>query len=133
MRAEIESGRIRGWGCYDLGITYRGHWGSTLEETTDGVGGIGHGNNAGFVALNLAYVLGGNPIYMLGFDCYGKNGFPAHWWDDYVDTSRSTVDHYDMFIKCFDEHIPEEVKPRFINTNPESALKTFKKVPLEEV
>lgn len=32
------------------------------------VEGIGHGNNSGYAALNLACCLGANPIYLLGFD-----------------------------------------------------------------
>jgi hypothetical protein len=30
--------------------------------------GIGHGNNSGYAALNLACCLGANPIYLLGYD-----------------------------------------------------------------
>jgi hypothetical protein len=34
--------------------------------------GIGHGNNSGYAALNLACCLGANPVYLLGFDMRHK-------------------------------------------------------------
>lgn len=37
-------------------------------------GRIYHGGNSGYQAIGLAYVLGYNPIYLLGYDCQATNG-----------------------------------------------------------
>lgn len=47
--------------------------------------GLGHGNNTGYAALNLACCLEANPIYLLGFDMkHGKDKDgreKSHWHD----------------------------------------------------
>lgn len=58
-------------------------WGRTLAE------GIGCGGNSGFAALNLADVLGADPIYLLGFDMKGENGKVTHFHDGYAEKAPS--------------------------------------------
>jgi hypothetical protein len=44
--------------------------------------GLFHGGNAAYLALNLAHVMGGNPIYLLGVDlCYSDG--QTHFHDGY--------------------------------------------------
>jgi len=42
--------------------------------------GIGHGNNSGYSAMNVAVCLGAKPIYLLGFDLKVSDG-KKHWHD----------------------------------------------------
>jgi hypothetical protein len=44
-------------------------------------GGACVGRTTGFWALNLAYCLGGDPIFLFGYDCHGKDG-EEDWWHD---------------------------------------------------
>lgn len=88
--------------------------------------GIGHGNNSGYAALNLAACLGANPIYLLGYDMY-VDGTRTHWhnghpgkWPDHVP---------DSFIKHFTPAAKELAKRGItvINLNPKSMLNCFPK------
>ena len=45
--------------------------------------GIATANNSGYAALHLAYLLGADPVYLLGFDCA-----PGVW----VETSNTDID-----------------------------------------
>ena len=95
--------------------------------------GLGHGNNSGYGALNLAVCLGANPIYLLGYDFYhinsknedGEKRLKSHWHDghplpQYADTVKN-------FIQYFDKAAPLIKKwgIEVINLNPKSALKCF--------
>jgi len=94
--------------------------------------GIGHGNNSGYAALNLAMCLGADPIYLLGFDCSHSNGH-SHWHAGHPQpqTEKTVTD----FIPFF-ERAAALIKPRHvrvINLNPGSALNCWPKQPHEEV
>jgi len=94
--------------------------------------GIGHGNNSGYAALNLACCLGANPIYLLGYDMRHNNG-KTHWHQGHpVPQKESTVK---SFINYFNNAAPIIKKRgiRVINLNPKSALKCFEKKKPEEV
>lgn len=94
--------------------------------------GIGHGNNSGYAALNLAACLGANPIYLLGYDMQ-KEGDRTHWHDGHPDV--------------WPDHVPQSFKKLFIpaakalkqngveviNLNPGSGLDCFPKKPLSTV
>jgi len=60
-------------------------WGQTLAE------GVGCGGNSGFAALNLADILGADPIYLLGFDMRGEGGKVTHFHDGYTEKAPSDV------------------------------------------
>lgn len=70
-------------------------WGRTLAE------GVGCGGNSGFAALNLADVLGADPIYLLGFDMRGENGKTANFHDGYTHTKPAAESVYDRFLESF--------------------------------
>lgn len=60
-------------------------WGRSLAE------GVGCAGNSGFAALNLAVILGADPIYLLGFDMKGENGVLTHFHSGYREKPPSDV------------------------------------------
>jgi hypothetical protein len=70
-------------------------WGKTLAE------GVGCGGHSGFAALNLADVLGADPIYLLGFDLRGENGKTANWHDGYTHSKPANESVYDRYLESF--------------------------------
>ena len=70
-------------------------WGRSLEE------GVGCGGNSGFAALNLADILGADPIYLLGFDLKGENGKTANWHEGYAHTKPANESLYDRYLEAF--------------------------------
>jgi len=95
------------------------------QLTLSMIEGIGGGTNSGYGALHLAVCLGANPIYLLGFDMYGKDGKQAWWHNGYPDKRNDKI--YGMFINDF-ERIAPELRLRkidVVNLNAESNLKCF--------
>jgi len=109
------------------GVPIRRLWrdkGSSLSRDPTKLAGICSGSNA----LNLAYLFGANPIYLLGFDMGG-----GHWHDNHKAPAR---DRYQSdFIPALErmggELIAEGVE--VFNCNPASALKCFPFADLETV
>ena len=89
--------------------------------------GLGYASNSGFVALNLALVLGCNEVYLLGFDMKGgSDGYQAHFHNGYPERQRRTV--YKKFMLAFDKVAAmAQEKARIVNLNPDSALECFPK------
>jgi len=96
--------------------------------------GINVWNNSGFGALVLAYLLGANPIYLLGFDM--KCVQATHWHCGY---KGQTVEGQNQRLHSF--MMPflfnaEEFKRRgthIVNLNPDSALTCFHKTTVNKV
>lgn len=89
--------------------------------------GIGHGDNSGYAALNLAVCLGANPIYLLGFDCKHENG-KSHWHGGHV--LKQEAERAGKWVKRFNV-AAEKLAPtnfRVVNLNPDSALECFEKM-----
>lgn len=94
--------------------------------------GIGHGDNSGYAALNLAVCLGADPIYLLGFDCKHENG-RTHWHKGHP--IKQKAETAENFVKFFSK-AAALIKPRginIINLNPDSALNCWPKMPAEEI
>jgi len=94
--------------------------------------GIGHGNNSGYGALNLAVCLKANPIYLLGYDMKHTNG-KSHWHGGHPREQReSTVKSFTRdFVRA---SIPiKRAGFRVVNLNPDSGLKCFEFGKAEEV
>ena len=110
----------------------QGHY----EFTDSMLDGLGHGNNSGYGALNLAVCLGANPIYLLGFDMKHKEeqiGKSSHWHNGHpIPQDEETVQ---KFIHYFVRIAPqlEKQKVRVVNLNPDSAMDCFEKMNPEEV
>ncbi|GAG30397.1 unnamed protein product, partial [marine sediment metagenome] len=81
-----------------------GHYALSKKMTK----GLGHGNNSGYGALNLAICLGANPVYLLGYsmkhavwvDKDGKAWTKTHWHEghpmpQYKDTVEKFIHYYD--------------------------------------
>lgn len=114
---------IRVWKTYSQGFHA---FPATMRE------GIGHGNNSGYGALNLAACLGANPIYLLGFDMKYE-GAKTHWHEGHPIPHRPNT--VNQFIKYFPRAAIKlkEMGFEVINLNPSSALHCFPKKPLSEV
>jgi len=53
---------------------------------------------SGLFGIKVAYILGLNPIYLIGFDCIRVEG-RSHFHDDYLNTSRDLVECTDNRLK----------------------------------
>ena len=107
----------------DKGIVSLHALGRTGLSTSMGQG-LYHGNHSGVGAIGLAYCLGANPIYLLGFDCNKSDG-ASHFHDGYGAPTRDSV--LEGFIKDIDA-LADLIKPtgtRIINLNPASAIRCF--------
>jgi len=102
--------------------------------------GIGHGNNSGYGALNLAVCLGANPIYLLGFDMHYVRPDPTdvmkrhtHWHEGHPQPHRP--DTVAKFIQYFLLAMvrTKELGVEVVNLNPGSTLPYFPKRPHQEV
>lgn len=97
--------------------------------------GLGHGNNSGVAAINLALCLGANPIYLMGEDCR-TDGEATHFHSGYGEGLGQ--DSLDKFIVDFETIAPalKESGVQVINLfNPDlkSALTAFPLKPIDEV
>jgi hypothetical protein len=79
------------------------------------------GSGAGCTGLHLAILLGGNPIYLLGYDFYQDNG--THF-DEY-DPTRNDPDVYGYSADCIAQLSREPWLPAIYNCNPRSRLTCF--------
>jgi hypothetical protein len=102
----------------------------TLRETgalgleTD-PGGIRHGNNSGYAAINLAYHFGAKRIVLLGYDMRVPNG-KTHWHDRDNGRDAQDFDHVlrNEMLPCF-RYLHDPLKAagvEVINATPNSAL-----------
>lgn len=79
------------------------------------------GSGAGCTALHAAILLGGDPIYLLGYDFYEDNG--VHF-DEY-DESRNDKEVYAFSLESIEQLSREEWLPEIYNCNPKSRLNCF--------
>lgn len=94
--------------------------------------GIYHGNNSGVGAINLAYALRADPIYLLGFDCKFR-GKQSHFHGGYgvsqhEGTTRSFVRDFERLNRFL-----VRTRARVFNLSPDSALKIFPFKSVDEV
>lgn len=85
------------------------------------------GGGAGCTALHTAILLGGNPIYLLGYDYYEDNG--GHF-DEY-DESRNNKNLYAFSIEGVEHIGRQNWIPEIYNCNPRSRLTCFPYVDVE--
>ena len=94
-----------------------------------------HGANSGYQALNLAYHLGVKRIVLLGYDMHIQ-GTRTHWHDEpreiyqgfQVTLEKSFLPHFDALVDPL-----KEAGIEVLNSTPDSALKCWPYVPLEDV
>lgn len=94
--------------------------------------GFSHGNNSGYSALLMAYLLGANPIYLLGFDMKHQDR-RTHWHSGYPHTTPERT--LESFKVSFGRIAPELERAgvRVVNLNPDSALDAFPKASFEDL
>jgi hypothetical protein len=79
------------------------------------------GSGAGCTALHTAILLGGNPIYLLGYDYYEENG--THF-DEY-DEARNKPEVYAVSFRSINQLSDERWLPPIYNCNMHSRLQCF--------
>jgi len=95
--------------------------------------GIGHGNNSGYGAVNLAVCLGVKRIYLLGFDLKCK-GERTHWHDGHKRKMKpSVLDGYKKYLSQAANEIKKRTKVEVFNLNLDSALDCFPKIDYKEI
>jgi len=110
----------------DLYIIDTKHSSDFNWKTYDYAGGIPLCTNTGLDALCLAVCLGASDIYLLGFDCYGKEGKTANFHAGYPDNNDDVI-YKDIFLPNFrDLAVHINKKANVINLNPKSTLNCFK-------
>lgn len=90
------------------------------------------GKNSGYQAINLAVHLGAAKIVLLGYDMQTDAKGSHHWFGDHP--YHTVVPPYQAFLSCF-ETIVAPLKAlgiEVLNATPQSALKVFPRVSLEE-
>jgi hypothetical protein len=102
----------------------KGHLGDSLA------GVVNRGCNTGFFGLNLAWLLGANPIILLGFDQNQtrEDGRIPHWHDDYPHDEKSQAEPAFNVMRSDFEHAAAEARrvDRTIwNASSQSALTCF--------
>jgi hypothetical protein len=90
-------------------------------------GTIHYGYNSGFQAVNLAILMGGNPIVLLGFDMHGTHFFGAH------EPPLRNKQNRQRWVEIFNvaaKMLPPDIK--IINATPGSLLKCFPAMDIKE-
>lgn len=94
--------------------------------------GIYHGNHSGYGALQLALVLGADPIYLLDYDMkhQGKvthfhSGYPSRQDEHTLQSFKAGLDRMAAFIR--------RARRNVINLNPDSALRCFEFGNIKEI
>lgn len=94
--------------------------------------GLATGQNSGYQALNIAYLLGASRVILLGYDMKTGAGGRMHWFGDHpLKTNPAMLSAYEQNFG----HLAPELKKRgleVLNCSPDSALRCFPKVPLDE-
>lgn len=132
--------------CKSIKVYFKGHphraepfdipdWVHLLTTTRDRKGsewgtslytGAASRSNCGIPALNLADMLGADPIFLIGFDCktddqgrtHGHDRYPAHWGTN----PRRFKVWLDEFYWA-----STQVKAKVYNLSPRSAIECFEK------
>lgn len=91
-----------------------------------------YGHNGGFQAVNLALLMGGNPLVLVGFDMRPVEG-RSHFFGEHPRPLRHTTS-YQPFIRHFETAARDLPKGlQILNATPASALKCFPFVDLAEL
>lgn len=107
--------------------------GESVKELTTRVGrsfseGF-YGGGAGCTALHSAILLGGDPIYLLGYDFYEDNGRHFDEWDP----AKNQRELYGIPFDGINQIARQTWIPRIYNCNPQSRLTCFPFANLDEV
>lgn len=97
-----------------------------LEDAKDG---LCHGNNSGYAAINLAYLLGAKRIVLLGYDMRNE-GSKGHYHDGYPVPVTGDNIYKDQFIPGFQilADLLKEKKIEVYNASINSSLKVWQRI-----
>lgn len=101
-----------------------------LEEAKDT---LAHGNNSGYAAINLAYLLGAKKIILLGYDMK-NDGKRGHYHDGYPAPVTGDNIYKEQFIPGFNV-LADLLKAKNItvlNASPQSSLTVWPKITLDQ-
>lgn len=106
-----------------------------LGKDKNGLGSdcVHYGGNSGYQAINLAYLWGVSRIILLGFDCKLVNG-KKHWFGEHPEGLNKNQ-NFTFWLHNF-EKLAIDLKNEnveVINCSPDSALKCFKQMDIENV
>jgi len=101
------------------------------------VEGLPHGDNVGYLGLQLAVVLGANPIYLVGFDMRHRpvdEGTQTHWHPPHP-SGPQPPEHLLRFLNRFQTVAPRIAAAgiRVVNLTSGSALDCFETAEAEEI
>ena len=92
---------------------------------------IVQGENSGYQAINLAYILGAERVILLGYDMSGTG---EHWFGKHDGTKGlSTNTYYPKFIDKYKRMKPEAYGLEVINSTRKTCLDCFPMVELDFV
>lgn len=96
--------------------------------------GVKTAGNSGYAALNLAILLGCNPIYLVGYDMRGgTDGQQANYHSGYPKSQSATI-YPNIMIPGFVQASSEMLsRAQIVNLNPQSALRCFPFQEFEEL
>ncbi len=103
-------------------------WGTSFEK------GIVAPNNSGLAALNIADVLGCDPIVLLGFDGWHK-GQPQNWHEDYPRHGSFRPKNAEMTCKRWTVNfnlVASKIRAKVFNAFVQSRYTCFPKVSFED-
>ena len=89
-----------------------------------------YGGGAGCTALHSAILLGGDPIYLLGYDFYEDNGRHFDEWDP---SQNALPELYDTPFQGLQHLARQPWIPRIYNCNPRSRLTCFPFTSLDDL
>lgn len=90
------------------------------------------GGNSGYQAVNLAFLLGADPIYLLGYDMkIGPNG-QKHWHPDHAGRNPGEV-QLNTWAENFETMLPDLDGVSVVNCSRETAIECFPRARIEDV
>ena len=111
-------------------------WGITKLTSIDAPGlskkqgTIHRGDNSGYQAINLAYLLGAERIILLGFDMM-MHGTQRHWFGDHPG-DMNAASSYPSFMRHFETIKPADYGLEIWNCSRRTAMDCFPKHDLDE-
>ena len=84
-----------------------------------------YGGGAGCTALHTAILLGGDPIYLLGYDYYQDNGTHFDEYDESRNGENFDSISYDISMDGVETLARQPWIPRIYNCNPKSRMTAF--------
>ena len=95
---------------------------------------INTGGNSGYQAVNLAFLFGGSPIYLLGYDMKPADNGALHWHPDHADRNPGP-NQLQCWAQTFGGMAPDldAAGVSVVNCTPGSAITCFPTAKIEDV